>query len=653
MAAYYNEIDKFAAAWLRELIKAGCIAPGEVDERDIREVRPADLAGFTQVHMFAGLGGWSLALRQAGWPDERPVWSGSCPCFPADTLIHTKDGLVPIQDIRPGMEVLTHKKRWRTVVRTGSKPFQETIVLRGQGHYGLSCTPNHPFLTSEGSWVEANSMQHKRWVNASEQPATYVPKLENNRGILCRNGRYRACGTKNDRTVCLGTYATLEEARAARQEALRKGIIDVRGADKVDTTSLGFAYFLGRWIGDGWTYRDSIYLCDSHDKKQELIDTMSRANLSYSVSKERTATRIRCGSKQLTNWLEENFGKYSYGKKLPGWLLGAPIEYIKEFIKGYIESDECIYKKYITINTTSKQLAFGLKFLLLRLKENIVLTNVKSKTLFIEGRNIKNLREYVSVSWGKRSRSFYFTEMGGIGLVRKILPGKIETVYNLEVEEDHSYVADGIVVHNCQPFSSAGSHRGFSDERHLWPEFYRLIAECRPDTVFGEQVASQDGFRWLDLVCSDLEARNYAVGAVVTCAASAGAPHIRQRLYWVAESARGFDGGAGQSLHAERLADSDCTHGEGCAVHAGTSTGRQAEAGPGLDGGVRAFWDAACWLASPGPDHRTGKPVLRPVEPGFLPVAHGLPGTMEQLRCYGNALCVPQAQAFVEAFLGR
>ena len=82
MAAYYNEIDPYAAAWLKELIKAGCIAPGEVDERDIREVQPSDLAGFTQCHFFAGLGGWSLALRQAGWPDDRPVWTGSCPCTP-------------------------------------------------------------------------------------------------------------------------------------------------------------------------------------------------------------------------------------------------------------------------------------------------------------------------------------------------------------------------------------------------------------------------------------------------------------------------------------------------------------------------------------------------------------------------------------------
>jgi DNA (cytosine-5)-methyltransferase 1 len=82
MLAYYNEVDPFAAAWLRELIKAGCIAPGEVDERSIEDVRPDDLRDFSQCHFFAGIGVWSHALRCAGWPDDRPVWTGSCPCQP-------------------------------------------------------------------------------------------------------------------------------------------------------------------------------------------------------------------------------------------------------------------------------------------------------------------------------------------------------------------------------------------------------------------------------------------------------------------------------------------------------------------------------------------------------------------------------------------
>jgi DNA (cytosine-5)-methyltransferase 1 len=80
--AYYNEHDPFAAAWLRSLIEAKEIAPGVVDERSITDVEPQDLEGYTQCHFFAGIGGWSLALRLAGWPDDRPVWTGSCPCQP-------------------------------------------------------------------------------------------------------------------------------------------------------------------------------------------------------------------------------------------------------------------------------------------------------------------------------------------------------------------------------------------------------------------------------------------------------------------------------------------------------------------------------------------------------------------------------------------
>lgn len=82
MTAFYNEIDPYAAQWLRNLIDAGHIAPGVVDERSIVDLEPDELRGFTQCHFFAGIGVWSRALRLAGWPDSRPVWTGSCPCQP-------------------------------------------------------------------------------------------------------------------------------------------------------------------------------------------------------------------------------------------------------------------------------------------------------------------------------------------------------------------------------------------------------------------------------------------------------------------------------------------------------------------------------------------------------------------------------------------
>lgn len=79
---YYNEFDDYAAGWLENLIRAGLIPAGDVDRRSIVDVRPGDLVGYSQCHFFAGIAGWSLALRLAGWPEDQPVWTGSCPCQP-------------------------------------------------------------------------------------------------------------------------------------------------------------------------------------------------------------------------------------------------------------------------------------------------------------------------------------------------------------------------------------------------------------------------------------------------------------------------------------------------------------------------------------------------------------------------------------------
>lgn len=166
-AAYYNEIDPFAAQWLRNLIAGGHIAPGEVDERSIEDVTPDDLRGFTQCHFFAGIGVWSHSLRLAGWPDDKPVWTGSCPCQPFSAA-GKGDGFADERHLWPHFFHLISERRPQHVfgeqVASGNANAWFDLVqadLEGMGYaFGLvpftSAGIGAPHIRERAYWV-ANS----------------------------------------------------------------------------------------------------------------------------------------------------------------------------------------------------------------------------------------------------------------------------------------------------------------------------------------------------------------------------------------------------------------------------------------------------------------------------------------------------------------
>lgn len=163
-AAYYNEIDPFAAQWLRNLIAGGHIAPGEVDERSIEDVTPDDLRGFTQCHFFAGIGVWSHSLRLAGWPDDKPVWTGSCPCQPFSAA-GKGDGFADERHLWPHFFHLISERRPQHVfgeqVASGNANTWFDLVqadLEGMGYtFGLvpftSASIGAPHIRERAYWV--------------------------------------------------------------------------------------------------------------------------------------------------------------------------------------------------------------------------------------------------------------------------------------------------------------------------------------------------------------------------------------------------------------------------------------------------------------------------------------------------------------------
>ena len=217
----------------------------------------------------------------------------------------------------------------------------------------------------------------------------------------------------------------------------------------------------------------------------------------------------------------------------------------------------------------------------------------------------------------------------------------------------------------CQPFSQAGKQKAQKDERHLWPEMYRLIRKCQPVKVFGEQVASAIGHGWLDGISDDLERENYAVGSIVLGAFSVGAPHKRSRLYWVADSGCVRNHGSRDGGIKTRKGVWRDQPAAGRDVDTVGDTSK-----PGLEGrpSSRRANKQFAWSASVAIDCLDGK--SRRVGCGVQPLVNGIPPNLGRgepelsrlakraranrvgrLRGYGNAIVPQVAAEFVMAFM--
>ena len=212
----------------------------------------------------------------------------------------------------------------------------------------------------------------------------------------------------------------------------------------------------------------------------------------------------------------------------------------------------------------------------------------------------------------------------------------------------------------CQPFSSAGRQKGKADDRHLWPEWLRLIRECRPATIFGEQVHSAVAHGWLDDVYQGLEIEGYAVGAAVLPACGVGAPHRRDRLWFVAnsESERIYRTGGTGCEKIGRQERDDCLLTYGASEEFLPESPLGDASSPGLQGhgGTREescakrreikerhHWEAGVWLSTPDGTSRL-------VEPSIPLLVNGDTERVGLIHASGDAIVPQVAATWIRAY---
>jgi site-specific DNA-cytosine methylase len=475
---------------------------GDFDVLSHSDIKPASNALLAHHYPDVPNLGDMRAIDYSGL-ERADLMIGSWPCFTGDTIVVTERGTVPIDEVVVGDLVLTHRNRWRRVLHTGSRnaPLHE---VRAHGAPPIRTTADHPFYVRDFKrYVTGSRKVVERWSEPEWAPASEI---------------------------------------AGRRAAIPASIDSTGGVNWPMT-----AWLVGRWVADGWAEIATrrVKFAIGNDKAEKFRAEVARAGLTMTEYEQAGCIRFTVGNTDIGEWLVANFGSGAGGKRLPGWLLADGRR--AEWLDGYLAGDGHDHAGTSWAVSISRALSVGVAVLgaTIGLAPQVKLTTPDS-TKQIEGRTV-NQRPWYRVGLKQQLPDRRRVRWdGGMawGVVKSCRPlGRTDQVWNLHVEEDNSYTADGLVVHNCQPHSSAGKRLGEADPRDLWPEYLRAIRETRPAIFFGENVARIASNGELRRAVQSLAELGYVGAWRVLSAADVGACHLRKRCFIVAA-----DGAAAHAL---------------------------------------------------------------------------------------------------------
>ena len=410
----------------------------------------------------------------------------SFPCLTGDTLVLTDKGLKCIKDVTTEDLVLTHNNKYEKVIASRKTGTKNIYRIKGMGIDEIRCTDNHKFYVRE-------------------MYRTYPTYENGKRGSIrhFKNPEWKSCKdlTKKD---YLG-IAINQNSELPKWEGITFRWIDGRTPRVKNVISEllnnhSFWWLVGRFLGDGWTRSGGIIICCAKDETMEILPHIRNCGFNYCISKERTVNKIHLTLTELELFFNQ-FGHGAANKYLPSFIFDMPCDLLESLLEGYISADGYVTKGIYKIASISRNLIYGMAQIVAKVYKTPyrIYKCKRNPKVIIEGRECNQKDGYELVfktERKKQDKAFY--EDGYIWFPMQSITNthNDEDVYDIEVENAHSFMANGVIVHNCTDLSLAGRQAGMSRDSGtrsglLW-EVERILKELPkeqlPDVLIMENV---------------------------------------------------------------------------------------------------------------------------------------------------------------------
>ena len=508
----------------------------------------------------------SLNLGDITQVDETKLKSfnficGGSPCFPEGTLVLTEYGYIPIEEVIEGDRVLTHNNQYEKVVKTMAHETTSLMGIYPSVSEMIYCTPEHPFYIRKHT---------RKWNNSKR---SYDRVFSDPEFVLAKNISVDDyIGTAINNIEELPKWDGLFYYKNQYQSSL-----DCQNELSGLFAKEDFWYLVGRYIGDGWVRTDdykSFIICSHSGETSQITDRLDNLGINYCIINERTVDKVQVVKKEMWVYLR-SFGHGAANKHLTRDIINLPVNMLKAFMEGYIDSDGSFTQGRYKISSVSRRLIYEIGQCVAKVYKRpfSIYFNERPKTCVIEGR-VVNQKDTYQICWkpGDDKQDHAFYEDGYIWSPVTKIVSELETselVYNLEVENDHTYVVQNVIAHNCQDFSVAGRQAGSTwvcsdcgheynpltvhfDKRDRCPncgsenidktrssllvEWLRIIRANKPDWGIYENVKNIVGKKFKDtfkMFIDELHEYGYNTHYKVLNAKDYGIPQNRERVYLI------------------------------------------------------------------------------------------------------------------------